>query len=78
MRGIRAGLIRGAPCSGFGMETPLDPQRSYNMVFTLRPSAHLPCLATWAGLGIIFCSPGIARFVQGGVVKTFRCSTEIN
>ena len=42
------------------------------MVFTLRPSAHLPTLATRAGLGTISGSSGIVRFVQGGVVKTFR------
>ena len=46
------------------------------MVFTLRPSAHLPRLATRAGLGTIFRSSDIARFVQGGVVKTFRCADE--
>jgi peptide subunit release factor 1 (eRF1) len=45
------------------------------MVFTLRPSAHLPCLATRAGLGTISLDSGIVRFVQGGVVKTFRCAT---
>ena len=28
-----------------------------------------------AGLGTISRSSGIARFVQGGVVKTFRCTT---
>ena len=44
------------------------------MVFTLRPSAHLPRLATRAGLGTIFRSSDIARFVQGGVVNTFRCA----
>ena len=42
------------------------------MVFTLRPSAHLPTLSTLAGLGTISHSSDIARFVQGGVVKTFR------
>ena len=46
------------------------------MVFTLRPSAHLPCLATRAGLGRITRSSNIARFVQGGVVKTFRWAVE--
>ena len=40
-----------------------------------RPSAHLPCLATRAGLGTISRSSDVARFVQGGVVKTFRCAT---
>ena len=43
------------------------------MVFTQGPSAHLPTLSTRAGLGTIFRSSGIARFVHGGVVKTFRC-----
>ena len=43
------------------------------MVFTLGPPAHLRPFATIAGLGTIFCSTGIVRFVQGGVVKTFRC-----
>ena len=43
------------------------------MVFTLGPAAHLPCLAARAGLGTIVRSSCIVRFVQGGVVKTFRC-----
>ena len=34
--------------------------------------AHLRSLATTAGLGTIFRSQNIARFVCGGVVKTFR------
>ena len=41
--------------------------------FYARPSAHLPWLVTRAGLGTISRSSDIARFVQGGVVKTFRC-----
>ena len=45
---------------------------SANMVFTLRPSAHLGSLATGHALGTISRSSDIARFVQGGVVKTFR------
>ena len=49
--------------------------RSHNMVFTLGPSAHLRPLATLAGLGTIFSNSGIVRFVQGGVVKTFRYTT---
>ena len=32
-------------------------------------------MATRAGLGRISRSSGIVRFVQGGVVKTFRCKT---
>ena len=40
--------------------------------------AHLRSLATVAGLGTISRSSGIARFVQGGVVKTFRCTNERN
>ena len=40
--------------------------------FYARPAAHLPTLSTRAGLGTIFGSSGIAGFVQGGVVKTFR------
>ena len=36
------------------------------------PSAHIPCLATLVRLGRISRSSGIVRFVQGGVVKTFR------
>ena len=40
--------------------------------FYARPSAHLPCLATMAGLGRITRSSDIVRFVQGGVVKPFR------
>ena len=43
------------------------------MVFTLWPSAHLGSWATGHGLGTIHGNSGIARFVQGGVVKTFRC-----
>ena len=35
--------------------------------------AHLGSLATGHGLGTISRSSDIARFVQGGVVKTFRC-----
>ncbi len=42
------------------------------MVFTLGPSAHLGSLATGHGFGTISRSSGIVRFVQGGVVKTFR------
>ena len=42
------------------------------MVFTQGPSAHLGSLATGLGLGTIFSNSGIVRFVQGGVVKTFR------
>jgi hypothetical protein len=45
--------------------------------FYARPSAHLPCLATRAGVGTIFRSSDIARFVQGGVVKTFRYATSV-
>ena len=47
------------------------------MVFTQGPSAHLPTLSTRAGLGTIFRSSGIARFVHGGVVKTFRCRPQM-
>ena len=46
--------------------------------FTLGPSAHLRPLATLAGLGTIFSNSGIVRFVQGGVVKTFRWTSQIN
>ena len=42
------------------------------MVFTLCLSPHLLCLATRAGLGTISRSSDIIRFVQGGVVNTFR------
>ena len=45
------------------------------MVFTHGPAAHLPRLATRAGLGKIIRSLDVARFVQGGVVKTFRYVT---
>ncbi|KLU03492.1 hypothetical protein RISK_004496 [Rhodopirellula islandica] len=34
-------------------------------------------MSTRAGLGTIVGSSDIARFVQGGVVKTFRCTTQI-
>ncbi|TWT81702.1 hypothetical protein CA13_31550 [Planctomycetes bacterium CA13] len=46
------------------------------MVFTLGPSAHLRSLATGDGFDTIPFSLGIVRFVQGGVVKTFRYVTE--
>ncbi len=36
--------------------------------------AHLGSLAMGLGLATIFRSSGIARFAQGGVVKTFRCA----
>ena len=42
------------------------------MVFTQGPSAHVRSLATGVGLGTIFCSSGITRFVQGGDVNSFR------
>ena len=45
--------------------------------FYARPSAHLPRLPTRAGLGTISRSSGIVRFVLGGVVKTFRCTTSV-
>ena len=47
------------------------------MVFTLRPAAHLPWLVTLAGFGTMSGSSAIVRFVQGGVVKTFRCRSLI-
>ena len=47
------------------------------MVFTLRPSAYLGSLATGRGLGIISCRSDIVRFVQGGVVNTFRCTPQV-
>ena len=40
--------------------------------------AHLPYLATRAGIGTISSNSGIARFVQGGVVKTFRWATLVD
>ena len=48
------------------------------MVFTLRPAAHLPWLVTLAGFGTMSGSSAIVRFVQGGVVKTFRCTTSVS
>lgn len=39
------------------------------MVFTQWPSAHLPRLGTWGGLGTISRCSHVARFVQGGVGK---------
>ena len=45
-------------------------------VFYARPSAHLRSLATCLGAGTISRSSDIARFVQGGVVKTFRWADE--
>ena len=47
------------------------------MVFTHRPFGHLGSLATGVGLGRIPRSSDIVRFVQGGVLKTFRCPDEI-
>ena len=47
------------------------------MVFTQGPSAHLGSLATGLGLGTIFSNSGIVRFVQGGVVKTFRWTPQM-
>lgn len=38
--------------------------------------AHLCSLATGHGVGTISRSSSIARFIQGGVVKTFRCRDE--
>ena len=49
------------------------------MVFTLRPFGHT--FALWQralALVQLFLSSGIVRFVQGGVVKTFRWATQIN
>ena len=46
--------------------------------FYARPAAHLRSLATTAGFGTICGSSGIVRFVQGGVVKTFRCTPLVN
>ena len=43
--------------------TAIAIQAAANMVFTLGPSAHLPALATRAGLGTISGSSGIVRFV---------------
>ena len=40
--------------------------------FYARPAAHLGSLATGHGFGTLSRSSDIARFVQGGVVKTFR------
>ena len=47
------------------------------MVFTLGPSAHLRSLATLADLGTLIRSSYVARFVQGGVVKTFRWTPQV-
>ena len=41
-----------------------------------RPTAHRCRLFKPPSAGRIFGSSGIARFVQGGVVKTFRCADE--
>ena len=57
------------------------PVRSSTVVqhgFYARPSAHLRSLATGVGLGTIPRSSDIVRFVQGGVVKIFRCATQSN
>ena len=60
------------------METLITIHRDGQHGFYARPSAHLPTLSTRAGLGTIFRSSGIVRFVQGGVVKTFRCTHEMS
>ena len=44
------------------------------MVFTLGPAAHRCRLFNPPSGGRIFRSSGTVRFVQGGVVKTFRCT----
>ena len=54
----------------------IDAPWSPNMGFYARPSAHLRCLATLAGLGTTSRSSGIVRFVQGGVVETLRFATQ--
>ena len=55
------------------METVLALQRVPQHGFYAEAlRAHLLRLATRAGLGRIFRSSGIVRFVQGSVVKTFR------
>ena len=40
----------------------------------METAAHLGSLATVHGLGRIFRNSDVVRFVQGGVVKTFRCA----
>ena len=44
------------------------------MVFTLGLRHTFACLATGARIGKLFRNSNIVRFVQGGVVKTFRCA----
>ncbi len=51
------------------------PPGHLTRLFYARPSAHLGSLATGLGLGKITRSSGIARFVQGGFVGTFRCAS---
>lgn len=62
-------------CCAVGLQVFWDGARFHcsetpNMVS--RSSAHLSSLATGPGLGTISGSSDIARFVQGGIAKTFR------
>ncbi|MEP3900991.1 MAG: hypothetical protein ABJM81_27065 [Rhodopirellula bahusiensis] len=59
------------PDTGQADRQPSDRQDG----FYARPSAYLPWLVTRDGIGAISRSSGIVRFVWGGVVKTFRCTT---
>ena len=65
------------PSTAAGLAITNGDVRAANMVFTQGPSAHLPRLATWAGLGTISRNSGIACFVYGSVIKTFRFRSEV-
>ena len=62
------------PTDGLWQWIPQPSRSVAQHGFYARPSAHLRSLATGAGFGTISRSSGVVRFVQGGVVKTFRCA----
>jgi len=64
LRKVAAVVIR----DSFGWQ-----RKSLWAVPPLQPRDHLRSSATPAGIGTISRSSDIARFVWGGVVKTFRC-----
>ena len=52
-----------------------SPPVAQHGFYAMALRAHLRHLATTADLGTTSDSSDVARFVQGGVVKTFRCGT---
>ena len=65
---------------GLGLQAigPNGNARAQHGFFAEALWAHFPTLAMWAGFGTNSGSWGIVRFVQGGVVKTIRCTTSTN